>query len=513
VQNWHRPLGRDQLRRRYARRRHATVGVVAHGGIIGPDPAAEEAFEQLFEWPDERDAHSREGFSDVWNGNPYFAWPFGSRQFSYRFSAEGFFQLFLNELRPARPPLFPPAWATNCHPGDEDPAFRPVADAPDLAPIEVRLERFIRMLTQIPGEVAPLREMIIEAIGDHRNSGAIEAAAARARTDDFARTVLLFAPFWVRQPRDGAPTDPDGLLRHLFVKYPVPAFLVEQWYTTTSDRNHRLARLKWMCWLILMGQGGSLARAGTALGWTAPRGLQTLLLDMPGGRSPNEACCEAVLRRLGGDDRDVRRILRNEALVFDPTTEFVEWSDQVFWEATARWMITNREAMSDADADAILAWAVHEHTEAQRHGAVPFSWSGRGVRATLARSLDYQRRAYRPDGHGPLERLKWQHHGWDRVIAAGAAGTWSFVELTSSDELSLEGRAMHHCVSSYAGSCAAGGSAIFSMQRDGRRVLTVEVTPATKRIVQMRGACNRPATHTEKEVISQWARAVFGEGK
>lgn len=50
---------------------------------------------------------------------------------------------------------------------------------------------------------------------------------------------------------------------------------------------------------------------------------------------------------------------------------------------------------------------------------------------------------------------------------------------------------LHHCVYSYDGRCVAGASAIVSLRLNGKARVTIEVSPASKRIVQARGTCNR----------------------
>lgn len=53
-------------------------------------------------------------------------------------------------------------------------------------------------------------------------------------------------------------------------------------------------------------------------------------------------------------------------------------------------------------------------------------------------------------------------------------GEWSAVLLQTADELSEEGRLMHHCVSSYSKTCKTGCSRIFSVRLNGERVSTLE---------------------------------------
>jgi len=67
-----------------------------------------------------------------------------------------------------------------------------------------------------------------------------------------------------------------------------------------------------------------------------------------------------------------------------------------------------------------------------------------------------------------------------------------FVALRSGLALHEDGRAMHHCVASYAGAVIKGKSRIFSIRRDGKRIATLELVRRKKwQIEQVKGPCNR----------------------
>jgi hypothetical protein len=87
-------------------------------------------------------------------------------------------------------------------------------------------------------------------------------------------------------------------------------------------------------------------------------------------------------------------------------------------------------------------------------------------------------------------------------------------ELTTAKELSTEGTALNHCVSSYAHSCARGGCNIFSFNKQHSELrgtgtvekrLTIEVRDKN-RIVQIRGKRNREATRFEMSIVLEWAK-------
>ena len=88
---------------------------------------------------------------------------------------------------------------------------------------------------------------------------------------------------------------------------------------------------------------------------------------------------------------------------------------------------------------------------------------------------------------------------------------WTIVELATSYQLAHEGRAMHHCVASYARACLAGQSSIWSLrhrwydEETPRPFLTIEVRLATSRIVQVRGVANSKARGRPLELVPRWA--------
>jgi hypothetical protein len=88
------------------------------------------------------------------------------------------------------------------------------------------------------------------------------------------------------------------------------------------------------------------------------------------------------------------------------------------------------------------------------------------------------------------------------------------VELTTCVELKDEGKAMRHCVYSYADSCAKKRCAIFSLRLCDKnnnvlnRYATIEVSLAQghKKVVQIRKVCNKNPTAEDMGYIRSWAK-------
>ena len=86
-------------------------------------------------------------------------------------------------------------------------------------------------------------------------------------------------------------------------------------------------------------------------------------------------------------------------------------------------------------------------------------------------------------------------------------GAHHIQELTTASALCREGTRMHHCVYEYRNACATGHTAIFSVRRENRSLLTLEVHPKEKRIAQVRGKRNRWPTSEEWRLVDVFARA------
>ncbi|MGE3804637.1 MAG: PcfJ domain-containing protein [Gemmataceae bacterium] len=288
------------------------------------------------------------------------------------------------------------------------------------------------------------------------------------------------------------------LIDHLFVRFSVPRFLYGTW-----TQEPCFSRLKWLCWFILLAQGGSLRRSRAQFGWNIPNRFEHFLrMTSADTESPVAEVSTAQILRLGGSLEDCRRVLANSAFVID-TTERAWESQAEFWETTVCWIIAHGNSLSDDQCEQVLAWAMHEHTEAERHRVPPFLLKGKGLRAVLERSLAYRRQLARP-----WSGYRWRQRGWGWQPVDPPLEGWSFVELTSGEELFCEGQALHHCVATYAGQCAAGNAVIVSVRFMGERRLTIEIQPSTGLVIQAKGKRNRPASGDEQRVIRRWLERV-----
>ena len=89
------------------------------------------------------------------------------------------------------------------------------------------------------------------------------------------------------------------------------------------------------------------------------------------------------------------------------------------------------------------------------------------------------------------------------------AKRWQIIELTNSAQLRAEGAALRHCVASYDERCLRGISHIWALRfwRDEKlhHVLTIEIDPKRRAVVQARGRANRTAFGKPLRILQHWA--------
>jgi hypothetical protein len=412
--------------------------------------------------------------------------------------------------------------------------------------IEERIAEYLITLRRFSDRSVELRSRIFEAYGGPKTVEFIKSAIPDQ--PKMVMYIVLFSPFWIRDPHTWNKTGNTSLLDHLFVLHEVPGFLYEEW-----SRSGSFPRPKWISWFILFGQGGSLnkvsklywwrpfiklpqhlqdipskssaietytyeqvkGRGGSETAfrralklatmryrWVIPNRFPQYLWEAPIDLSPWEACIYAEVRRLGGSETDFRRILRDPALVIDPTEKSTDSAYSSFWQNAVKWFVSHRDEITDEQSRLILSWALHEYTEA-KYRERSFSWRGRSANSVVDRSIEYHRSINRS-----RPNYQWHSHGWDWDYDDSFANRWSFVELTSSAELSIEGGKMHHCVAIYAAKCASGFSTIVSVRKNDSPCVTVQINLTSSGILQAVGPCNRKTTTEEKKILNLWLRTI-----
>lgn len=312
---------------------------------------------------------------------------------------------------------------------------------------------------------------------------------------------------WIRPLETWKPTSKNArrqlseLARHLLAEYPVPAFMDSVWFKRSRSQN----------WFLHIGQGQNIRTAERLLVPLNKKMAHAFSLA-PADYTVEHAFRWAQVHGLGGNERAVEAVRA--------TRLGRSFAHDDFWISVLRFLAAN--PMLDTVHYGPIVDYVHEQKFAAerifvRPGEVRtldpphpgFSMSRRTPDTLLRQVTAWHRqlgkvqvvgdRAWHSSGIQPLHLVE----GKDKKRV------WTLDELLSTNALIEEGRAMKHCVGSYAASCAAGRSSVWTLRFSdgavGRRRLTVEVQPRSRTMVEARGRFNAYPTEQEMRVLQHWA--------
>ncbi len=280
-----------------------------------------------------------------------------------------------------------------------------------------------------------------------------------------------------------------SLVRHLFVKYPVPAFLYKAWLPGGTNPERQ--------WFIEIAAGVS-ARQLSGLPVVLTKRMAFLFLNAPGWCTPTAALRYAQVVALGGDEWLAWHINRSHLGQNG-------FRDDAFWSTVIRFL-AGVPMLDGAQINVILDYI--NHRRALEPG---FSMKGRTPNALLRQVDEWQAGQNRLRNRGGQ---LWHTSGIREGVfeTAAPAGKWfRVVELLSGNELQDESQAMSHCVYTYAQSCIRGRCSIFSLRTEDlhtgaqERLATIEVDLHTYRLVQVRARFNAVPPPEHRRVIAEWA--------
>jgi hypothetical protein len=185
----------------------------------------------------------------------------------------------------------------------------------------------------------------------------------------------------------------------------------------------------------------------------------------------------------------------------DICQEFVEWTARHCLEIPG-----NRDVVL-ATLNDIADWAYAEETRLGlpwNHDSVRMLCPSMSVQTVMQLSDEWHEKvANARDGADYQFPPPW--------CAAGQVGDYEIVPITSNRDLYREGRALHHCVATYAGRVSSGGSYFYSVRKQGERVATVELYrsfDSDKRLAvrQMRGPCNAAVSKDVARAVRAWLK-------
>jgi hypothetical protein len=294
-----------------------------------------------------------------------------------------------------------------------------------------------------------------------------------------------------------------SLVRHLFAQYPVPVFLDSVWFRRSRAQN----------WFLHLGRGGSI-RSANRLYFSMTKREAHEFMQAPESYTLEHALRWAQVHALDGNRRMA------DALCGTRLGDHFAHND--FWVSVLRFFVQN-PFLDTVHYGPIVDYIHNQRFEAQevfvRPGVVeeqPPPHPGFTMRGRTAESLMRQVSAWhtRLGLEQRLGPMQWKTSGIEGLsLIEGHERSknmrrWMITELLNRDELIDEGRAMSHCIATYARSCASGRSSVWSMKcedADGRnRVLTIEVRPSSRMVMEARGRFNAAPTPQAMRILNQW---------
>ena len=286
-----------------------------------------------------------------------------------------------------------------------------------------------------------------------------------------------------------------SLARHLLAHYEVPAPFDTVFFLDDPDEAARQ-----QSWFEHVGAGGNLRTApGLPVALTKRMAHEVL-------RAPERYHLVEALRYGQIVGQEGGRDLVETVLA---TRLGESFAHEEFWSTFVHWL--TRHPMLDPEWVGPIADYVQEQKYERQEIALPgggtvwqdppqpnFSMKSRSVDKLLRQVEEWHARLAR-DQRVPTDQ--WSRCDIGELSVAepdresGKTLTWSVRELTSTDELVAEGKAMHHCVRSYADNCRRGRKAVFSLQiadEEGNheRLMTIAVNPSGRRVTEARGRFN-----------------------
>ena len=337
--------------------------------------------------------------------------------------------------------------------------------------------------------------------------------------------VAAYADRWIRSPEDWIPKEGDqwsDLLRHLFVRWELPAFFESAWL---EKGDLRYLERDWYCdiaagknWRKLEKIPASVTGRSVHFAMTAPDELTV-----------REALRWGQLTAMGASPALIDEVLKS--CVVNTISNDEVWSCLLAKVVGSKNFESRNFGMMADFFGGLYQW--NQFFRARDLVRLPLSELLNHCRKHWRRLLDNALAdglKFKTDdlGDAGLRRdlQRYTHAWWEPMECVpieeiqhrarnGKKTVWQVTQLVRHSQLVAEAVAMNHCVDSFRRSCQRKFSAIFSVgemvDQDGcqqvERRVTVEVYRKKRWVIQAKRRWNDEPERVELEVISQWARA------
>lgn len=296
------------------------------------------------------------------------------------------------------------------------------------------------------------------------------------------------------------------LIRHLYAKYHTPAFM-EAAFTQSGNNGMSFIEQEWY---IHVG-GGQNIRTAAKLPFPLTKMMAHFAMQAPPDLNIKQALRYGQVLAMKGSERMAKALAVSRL-----SRENLGHED--FWITVVNLFIQHQDMMDVSQIDPVLDYIHNQRfVPAQNINGVlrppqpNMTMKGRTPETLIAQTEAWHRQISRSKINGVPIWNSCGINGFHKTEGEGPhAKHYSIVELTKAVDLKAEGSAMSHCVGSYAGSCSAGRTAIYSLRYvegvDTFRVVTIEVTVNSRMIVQVRGKRNAKPNGVAARFIRAWAQ-------
>jgi hypothetical protein len=321
---------------------------------------------------------------------------------------------------------------------------------------------------------------------------------------------------WLRPCQDWHPIGASlrlefrSLASHLLALYPVPAFMDSVW-----DLPPGPAAFRQQVWWIRLARGASFRDLNLPLALT--RRMEHYIRQSPDHLTALQALRYGETLALGGSVKLAREIAASRL------GQKIERS--AFWRAVLLFFVNHPEMDSNWVApiiDFIQANKFAGEPIVTAHGAGhrQAPWPDFSIKGRTPASMMRLVRDWHGDmtSKNPRDSFSWPAsniQGFRFIEDCDGPEhhrEWTVHELLASPELYLEGRALRHCVFTYAPKCRRGETTIWSLRlrtnQQEKRMATIEVNPRKGEIIQTRANANSNAGERSQEMIRRWAEAA-----
>jgi len=286
-----------------------------------------------------------------------------------------------------------------------------------------------------------------------------------------------------------------SLARHLLADHLVPKFMDLVWFLDPSQEARQKQK-----WFRHLGRGGGIQ--GTDIPLRLTKNMSYHFMYAPDHYTVEQAFRWGQILGFGGEPAVVEAVIS--------TRLGRSFDHEAYWSKVIQFFVYNAELVLRHVGPIV------EYLRFQKHFfkvEPPLPEKRKAVIRLLEKVAKWQPPT-RATSSTPSIR-------WDSLGINGleydeeqrwSRRTWTIRELLDSNELIVEGRVMRHCVASYVGRCAKQRSSIWSMTCYSclglEHVLTIEVDPSTRTIVQAKGKRDSHPSPEARKIMLRWAGHV-----